>query len=426
MAADLRLSIAVALQRANRALKAIDEIRAAVTKSIDVALRVVDGELIATIDGQENNLGRVAGEDGEDGDSVSLDDVRALVGDWLAKNITQPKDGQSPTAEQIAQAADLWLEANVGRLRGKDADPVDVEHLLERLKVMAAEWLASNIEQPRDGRDPNAEEISLAVALWMEFNLAERLPSLSDLRATATEWLTQNIHQPADGLSVTDAQVRAAVESWMRLNYRPPKDGDPGKVVLGLPGVGIEQIAQVGEDTARIILTSGKHFDLKLPRGKAGTSETMYFGGASGISALQVQQMIEEAFADMGPIEIENNSGDQLRADSGEVEYSPGRIPFAIEIADGAGDHIAYTAPVDKAFRIRRSKAMPIPRGEEESPQITVKVLDADDALYRVLFIEGFISERQVFTCPVGGKVVVSLDIAARVSGGFNIEEFAP
>ena len=152
----------------------------------------------------------------------------------------------------------------------------------------------------------------------------------------------------------------------------------------------------------------------------------MYLGGASGISALQVQQMIDEAVNNMGSIEVSNDVGDQLRADSGEIEYTPGLTPFSIQPVDGAGDHTVYVAPADKAFRIRRSKATPITRGSEDSPQITIKILDATDAVVKTPFKDGFISVRQLITGPVGGKVVVSLDIAARVSGGFNIEEFTP
>lgn len=165
---------------------------------------------------------------------------------------------------------------------------------------------------------------------------------------------------------------------------------------------------------------------LKGEKGARGITGMSMGGGGGGLSAAAVQIMIDEALNSMGPIEITNDSGDQLRADSGEVEYMPGPTPFSLDLVDGAGDHIVYTAPADKAFRIRRSKAMPIPRGTEESPKITIKILDSANALVKTPFIDGFISVRQLITGPVGGKISVTLDIAARVTGGFNIEEFTP
>lgn len=255
--------------------------------------------------------------------------------------------------------------------------------LLLKLAKAVKDLKARQPEKGEPGRDPTADEIQTAVSLWMEF-------------------------------------------------HREDVRGEPGrspKAVPGPAGVGIDDVDVDGSDLV-IVLTDGRKKRFKLPTAKPKQYPSMLIGagGSGGLSADQVEQMINDALEDAlaGPIEVKNDSGDQLRADSGEVEYFPGPTPLAIAPGDGAGDHLVYTAPADKAFRIRRSKVAPILRGLEESPQITVKILDADDVEVDRPFIDGYISVRQLITCPVGGKIVVNLDIASRVAGGFTIEEFTP
>jgi len=333
MGADLRLAVAAALSRANRSLKAIEELKAlpAPAPELDVGFQVIEGRLIVTINGEQQDLGRVAGEDG---DSVSLDDVRKLVTTWLAENISQPKDGDSPSIEQIADVASRWLEANVELLRGepgKPADQVDLQALLSELKGMSAEWLAKNIKQPRDGRDPTFEEIQTAVGLWMEFNIDEHLPGLEELRAIAETWLAANLRQPKDGESVTAAQAQAALDAWMAKNYKAPKDGDPGKTII-LPGIGLDRVEQPNAETVRFVLTSGKHFDIKLPKGKPARPDTVFLGSSSAPgSASRLKEVptdpADPADGDTWVLRSLNNA-------AGTLQAFVGGFPLVTEVDD--------------------------------------------------------------------------------------------
>lgn len=329
MGADPKLVAAVALQRASRALRLVESLpEQPVPAAPEVSFRIVDNDLVVTVDGAEQNLGRVVGRDG---DSVKLEDVLSKVYAWLRENITQPKDGASATPEQIAQAVAAWLAEHKAEMRGKDADPVDVQALQADLRETTTRWLAANIRQPKDGdpgRAPTREEIELAVSLWMEFNIADWLPDLNDLRPMVIEWLTKNIAQPKNGAPATAEQIQRAVDAWLQRNFKQPEPLQP-QLLKGLNGVGIDDITQPKEGIARITLTDGRHFDLKLPRGKAGESQTMYLGGGSGMSAQQVQQLIQEALASMG-----------MYDDYKQIEY--------LDEQPGTGEMLTFTfsAPV--------------------------------------------------------------------------------
>lgn len=106
--------------------------------------------------------------------------------------------------------------------------------------------------------------------------------------------------------------------------------------------------------------------------------------------------------------------------DSGEREYSPGLTPALVT---ASGDTIVYTAPGGVAFRIRKFYAVPIVRGVEDAPVITLKILDSAGSLYKTFYIAAAVCERKPVTGPAGGKIVVSLDIAGRVGATFDIEE---
>lgn len=134
----------------------------------------------------------------------------------------------------------------------------------------------------------------------------------------------------------------------------------------------------------------------------------------------------------------------QLRAtavdveDSGERDYTPGRVPKLIVPADGLGPHILYDNRTQESggapdingnygngqgFRLRRIYAVPVTRSSEEPPVITLKVVSGAGTLLRVLDITAANSERSYFACPADARVVAELDIAARVPCRLTIEE---
>lgn len=61
------------------------------------------------------------GERGAQGEAATDDQIKAAASEWLAANITQPKDGapgRDPTEAEIALAVEIWFAANAARLRG--------------------------------------------------------------------------------------------------------------------------------------------------------------------------------------------------------------------------------------------------------------------------------------------------------------------
>ena len=109
-------------------------------------------------------------------------------------------------------------------------------------------------------------------------------------------------------------------------------------------------------------------------------------------------------------------------ADSGEREYSPG---ITSQIVTASGPTTIYTAPSGTAFRIRMMKAIPVLRGSEEDPVVTIEVQDSVGTP-TVTINDNAIQLRKLITGPTEGKIVVSLDIASRVPVWFDIEEFTP
>lgn len=297
------------------------------------------------------------------------------------------KPGRAPSAEELATAVREYFEPRLDELRGKDADPVDMEALWIRIEA----WLRANVHPPKDAPAPTDEQV----------------------RAVVTPWLVANIKQPAPAPAPTAAQIKSVAEPWLRANIKPQEPAESAYQIAvrhGFDGTEAEWLES-----------------LKGKKGDKGRT-VISGGGGGGMSASDVQSMIDAALEDAlnGPIEVKNDTGDQLRADSAEVEYTPGMIQGSPPVVTAAGDTTVYTAPADKAFRIRWVSAVSVPRGMEDEPVITIKVLNSDNSLFRAPFIGKAISKRQVITCPVGGKIAVNLDLASRVPVNFNIEEFTP
>ncbi len=94
--------------------------------------RVDDLSAQKAIPGPQGERG-LPGERGEDAPPVSDEQIKAAATEWLAANITQPKDGEpgpqgekgdqgergpAPSDETIRLAVEIWFEANADRLRG--------------------------------------------------------------------------------------------------------------------------------------------------------------------------------------------------------------------------------------------------------------------------------------------------------------------
>lgn len=108
-------------------------------------------------------------------------------------------------------------------------------------------------------------------------------------------------------------------------------------------------------------------------------------------------------------------------ADSADLLWVPGPV---CALVTASGDTTVYQ-PSDstKAFIIHSTYAVPVIRGVEDAPVITIKLLNPNDTLYQTIFIVAAVSKRKRFVAPVNGKLVVNLDIASRVPCSFDIEE---
>lgn len=139
--------------------------------SIGKDLRGFVEELVKSIPEPKNGED---GEDGKDGVSVTADQIAQAVGEWMAANLIQPKDGVDGengtdgkdaaeiTPAQIEQAAQDWLTKNIHQAKdgtdGKDGDDgkdgKDAEQITpEQVEKFTQDWLTKNIQQPKDGID---------------------------------------------------------------------------------------------------------------------------------------------------------------------------------------------------------------------------------------------------------------------------------
>lgn len=144
--------------------------------------------------------------------------------------------------------------------RGEDAPPVTDE----QIKDAAENWLRANITQPKDGvdgkdgeqgpqgRPPSDEEIQLAVDIWFEIH-----------RASLVGPAGSNGRDGADGRDGRDG-----------INGRDGVDGRAGPA-----GVGIALVEQRDETSFWITLTDGEEFQIELPkplRGGGGSIGSIY------------------------------------------------------------------------------------------------------------------------------------------------------
>lgn len=103
-----------------------------------------------------------------------------------------------------------------------------------------------------------------------------------------------------------------------------------------------------------------------------------------------------------------------------DAEYAPG--PFGA-VVTASGDTVVYTAPGGTAFRIHKTYAVPVVRGTEDAPVVTVKILNPDDSTFLVPFVWAGSQCKKLITGPAGGKIAINLDIAGRVPVSFDVEE---
>lgn len=180
--------------------------------------------------------------------------------------ITSLVEAVAALNSRVNEAADLKLipgpkgdKGDPGERGEQGPAPSEAE-----IKAAAAEWLAANITQPKDGEQgpqgdpgpqgergpgPTEEEIRLAVDLWFEINSAQ-------LRGT-------DGRDGRDGVDGRDGDR----------GDRGPR-GDTGPA--GAEGIGIALIEQRDEGSFWITLTDGREFEIELPQGR-GTGGSFFY-----------------------------------------------------------------------------------------------------------------------------------------------------
>jgi hypothetical protein len=170
----------------------------------------------------------------------------------------------------VADAVSAWAKANRESLRGENGQSVSVK----QVQSMANEWLAANITQPKEGEDAkpvDMVEVAQIVNTWLTVHYSELLPSHQVIEQVAQAWLSENIKQPLDGKNATESQIKSAAETWLRENIRQPQDG------IGKDGVGIADIYQSSVNEIIVELTNGikRKFTLPQPKITGGGTTTI-------------------------------------------------------------------------------------------------------------------------------------------------------
>ena len=108
--------------------------------------------------------------------------------------------------------------------------------------------------------------------------------------------------------------------------------------------------------------------------------------------------------------------------DSSEREYTPGLLGTLVT---AAGDTVVYAPPAGKSWILHQAYAVPVTRGAEEPPVITIKTITSaatGGTPLKTHFVWAANSSRKRITMPADARLVVELDIPGRVPTTFDIE----
>lgn len=212
----------------------------------------------------------IKGDRGDDGQSVTLDDIAPLLRDELAKQVAEfprPKDGTSITVDDVQPLLRELVDAAVGALptpaSGQDGKSVtvdDVRPLIDEAveaippgKSLTAEDVRPLVQElvdaaaavlpvPKDGTSVTLEDL-LPLVEQAVAAVPIQVPTVDDLTPMVRELVdaaAAAIPAPApgkDGQSVTVDDVRPLVEQLVA-SIPKPKDGEnvPIEVVAALVG----------------------------------------------------------------------------------------------------------------------------------------------------------------------------------------------
>lgn len=210
-------------------------------------------------------------KDGEDGMSVTVDDVAPVIAGEIAKAMQAmpaPRDGESVTVEQLSPLVEGEVAKAVAKLPaprdGKDADPeqvaelvakavqalpapkdgetVSVEQLVPVVKEEVAKAVAV-LPAPRDGKDADPEHVAELVAKavggiprprdGLSITPEDVAPMLSELVGKAVA----EMPRPKDGESIPAAEVQRMVDEAVTKAVQAlpaPKGGEAGRDALQL------------------------------------------------------------------------------------------------------------------------------------------------------------------------------------------------
>lgn len=147
-----------------------------------------------------------------------------------AREPAKGEDGKSVTVEDVAPLIESAVAKAVAAIppatNGKDADENAIaERAMAAARQSAEDWCKAN--PPADGKSVTVDEVADAVVTKLLDS--PRLETLADIKAAAavTEHLKSN--PVRDGLDATPEQIASAVKAFLQAN--PPEKGQDGKSV---------------------------------------------------------------------------------------------------------------------------------------------------------------------------------------------------
>lgn len=144
--------------------------------------------------------------------------------------IVKGEDGKSVTAEDVAPMIAAEVAKAVAEIPpakdGNDADEAAIaEKALAAARQAAEEWCKAH--PPADGKSVTVEDVADAVVAKMLDS--SRLETLADIKAAAAVAEHMRVNPIRDGLDATTEQIAAAVKTFLQAN--PPAKGEDGKSV---------------------------------------------------------------------------------------------------------------------------------------------------------------------------------------------------
>jgi hypothetical protein len=214
------------------------------------------GSLIVTFgDGSTKDVGIVVGRDA-DGAAIA-----AQVTSDVIKAIPRPRDGTSPTAEDLRHVIVPLVEAAVKQLPPAQPSASETVDALRSLIAETVRKAVGEIPRAKDGVSPTAEDLRHVIAPLVEAAVKQMPPAqpgqsvtIDDLRPVVVEAVQKavaEIPRAKDGVSPTAEDLRHVIAPLVEAEVKrlppaqPGKDADPEAVRTMIEDTVEKRVAQI-------------------------------------------------------------------------------------------------------------------------------------------------------------------------------------